>query len=73
MKHKRLVIGIIVGAIFGSITMYLLCKRFASAERYIMQEVVWSVDGERIKAIKMNTRTGETWGLTTSGWKLIHN
>lgn len=73
MKYKLLIIGIVIGAILGSIATQLFTKKNASTEHFVLREVVGTVDGELFRAVKMNTQTGDTWGLTKSGWKQIHN
>lgn len=73
MKYGQLIIGIAVGVVVGCLAMKSLARPVAGRVRYTVHNITWPFGNDAIGAIKMDVTTGETWGLTKSGWKQIPN
>jgi len=64
MKTKELIIGVVIGFVFGSLIAALLLALPHGRDRYSLQ----AISGEtRVKAVKMDRKTGETWQMDVWG------
>ena len=72
MKHQELIVGIMIGILFGIVLTGLVQRAFTNRDRFVVHQIVWKLGDDTALAIKLNTTTGETWGLTQSGgWKPV--
>ena len=72
-KHTQLILGVLIGAILGSIVAITLIQRKSLPARFEIRQVTGILNTDVYRVIKMDARTGESWALTPHGWKRILN
>jgi hypothetical protein len=72
-KYKQLATGSAIGLVVGLAIGFFTVKRIVPADRFEIRETRFFIAGKSARALKINTRTGESWGLMEHGWERIPN